>query len=817
MEDHGEMGLEEAQRTVAVRVPSLLSTAEVAQLFEVYSAVRDKCGLVANKHGNTNTYGGDLASGSNDWTTTFLQTDGHFAAMLPWLRTKLIDAAIAVDRDQGWGLLDRPGVPFAVRVAEVHTVGVGGALPDVDHFDHGSLVTIDVMLSDSAGGAFEGGVLSTVESDGETLRPAAPFEMGDATVFVSHKHHCVTPVTRGTRRVLVCELWNGVERTCAHRCEHHDGECPVTLDASRAASRMSHMDSGEGLLDEDEYRNYLDEMCEAFHSDDALDRESAAATLARVVALSAAATAAAATHSGGGNAVEREELDSELIALRQHIRTQARIRANRFNFTFSLQSRPCGTEVNEASLCCTHAVSGDSMVLQACFICADCQDPSSDETKCCCESCALKCHGGHAVTQLGYGRCSCDCGAEGGCAQGHAAHSQDEADRVLIRGCGALSARATAARNRPATSNGDGADSAARGGGVPGFEVARVIGLDADRAAQLRSECCRLAGAENALRASRTSADDSPVKSSFWLQADAPPTCAIEALAALTFHHHTAGSASFDSAASGAEFWVEVAEEGASTPLHYERDEALHATFGLCVCPLVSVVTHVGATGWSTSTDADADDDAMALRGAAPTVVVATRTSDAVGSEIFHAAISYAAPATQVAFDGSLLHGAPALSSLPGAAAGAARGADPPRPLPCAIKLYVNVWLDHRPPYAKPLRGGDGTESSAGGAHARSAAFLAALHLRRCSTEDAPAIDLSASSGTDTVDVTLPLASRSKCSASVDSEEGEVSGLGLSMALPRSDLASHRTAGADTVFLHFGGGADPSCYVTAAW
>ena len=787
---HGEMCVEEAQRTAAVRVPSLLSAAEVVQLLEAYSSVRDKCGLVTNKHGE---------SDSNDWTTTFLHTDGHFAAMLPWLRKKLIDAAVAVDARQGWGLLDRPDVPFAVRVVEVHTVGVGGALPDRDHFDHGSLVTIDVMLSDSAGGAFEGGVLSTVEcDDDETLRPAAPFEMGDATVFVSHKLHCVTPVTRGTRRVLVCELWNGVERTCAHRCEHHDGECPVTFEVSRAASRVRHMDSGEGLLGEDEYRSFLDETCESFHSEHAQERENARATLARVVALSAAADNAA-LQPEGASAAERDRRESELLALRQHIRTQARIRSNRFNFAFSLQPRPCGTRAEDAPLCCTHAVSGESMVLQACFICADCQDPSTEDAKCCCEACARLCHDGHAVVQLGYGRCSCDCGAEGGCAREHAARSRAAAARVLGRGGGTLSDRATAARGGPAAPTGD----------VPGFVVSRLVGLDAERAAQLRAECRRLARADDARSSAPASGGGRRAKASFWLQADATPRNSIEALAALTFRHRAAGLPGFDSAASGAEFWVQMAEEGAREALHYERDAALHAAFGVSVCPLVCTVTHVVAA-----------DDAAALRAAAPTLVFATRMSDSVHSEIHHAAVAYAAPATQVAFDGSLLHGAPAHAALVGA--GAACGADSARPTRGAVLLYVNVWLDHRPPYVQPLPDGDGAESSGGGAHARAAAFLAPLRLRRLS-EDAPAAELTASSSTDVEDVTLPLGSRSGGGASGDSkipteeEGGEESGLVLSMPLPRSDLASLRAAGADTVVLHFGGDADLCCCVTPAW
>ena len=42
------------------------------------------------------------------------------------------------------------------------------------------------------------------------------FERGDVLVFVSHKPHYVAPVTKGVRKVLIIELWegatNGVDR-----------------------------------------------------------------------------------------------------------------------------------------------------------------------------------------------------------------------------------------------------------------------------------------------------------------------------------------------------------------------------------------------------------------------------------------------------------------------------------------------------------------------------------------------------------------------------------------------------------------------------
>lgn len=56
-------------------------------------------------------------------------------------------------------------------------------------------------------GDFLGGNFQTLEADGH-LKPHQ-FELGDALVFVSHKYHCVAPVTAGRRRVLVTELFSG--------------------------------------------------------------------------------------------------------------------------------------------------------------------------------------------------------------------------------------------------------------------------------------------------------------------------------------------------------------------------------------------------------------------------------------------------------------------------------------------------------------------------------------------------------------------------------------------------------------------------------
>lgn len=174
---HGEMAVAQAQRTRAVRVENVFSSKEIKKLLDGHVRVRDDCGAVLKKHGE----------GAQNWSTTFLHTDGIFAAAFPKLRKKILETAAAVDAAEGWGLLDAAPTTPALRCVELHTVGVGGALPEQKHYDHGSLVTVDIMLSSTK--EFEGGTLSTLEPDGTLL--AHVFERGEATVFVSHKYHCV--------------------------------------------------------------------------------------------------------------------------------------------------------------------------------------------------------------------------------------------------------------------------------------------------------------------------------------------------------------------------------------------------------------------------------------------------------------------------------------------------------------------------------------------------------------------------------------------------------------------------------------------------
>ena len=82
------------------------------------------------------------------WETSYLSTDGLFARARPTLRQRLLDLAREVDAEH-WNMMSRATRPVLPRCVEYHTVEPGGSLPYPTHYDAGSLVTIDLMLSDS--------------------------------------------------------------------------------------------------------------------------------------------------------------------------------------------------------------------------------------------------------------------------------------------------------------------------------------------------------------------------------------------------------------------------------------------------------------------------------------------------------------------------------------------------------------------------------------------------------------------------------------------------------------------------------------------
>ena len=247
---HPLQALAAAQQTVPQRVPGFLSLADIAELQQRVEQIKPDVGMVCRDASGANTLGADAL-----WHTFYLHSDGMFQKTCPELCARIAALARRVDEEVGWELL--AGTPFAggaagpaeqagagaaaaegesgcrerinVRCVEYHEYWHEAALCQREHFDRGSLITVGMMLSSTD--EFEGGAFQTLEADG-TMK-AHQYEQGDALVFVSHKYHCVAPVTNGRRNVMIMELWKAPERTCAHRCtEPEQAECPFTVHAS---------------------------------------------------------------------------------------------------------------------------------------------------------------------------------------------------------------------------------------------------------------------------------------------------------------------------------------------------------------------------------------------------------------------------------------------------------------------------------------------------------------------------------------------------------------------------------------------------------
>jgi hypothetical protein len=212
------MALKNAQRTAVVRIPQFLSRQEVEAVLEATNGSK----LPAY----TSNYGEDIDdSGSPVHTTTYLQSRRFFYKRLRWLFKRIRRAAVKQCDKNNWGFSHRNSF-FNVRVAEFHDMRIGGSLPFAEHYDVGSLVTVDILLEKAKAGAqFQ--TLECCTGQDTTLGELKnhEFEVGDALVFVSHKYHSVTPLTEGKRKVLVVEFWHGNRRRCGHRCDKPFGIC----------------------------------------------------------------------------------------------------------------------------------------------------------------------------------------------------------------------------------------------------------------------------------------------------------------------------------------------------------------------------------------------------------------------------------------------------------------------------------------------------------------------------------------------------------------------------------------------------------------
>lgn len=238
-----------AQRLPLYRIPKLFTKSDIEEVLQFKEDFKEELGNVRrDPHGFRRV--------DSSWSTHYLHTSALFQSHKKVLLDKLLQAALDADKEQNWQILNGDLTDVNIRVIELHTVNAGGGLLDRTHCDKGSLVTVDVMLSDDkihfSGGEFV--TLEVIEDDGldapegqqqqqqqkkserkkeekkcKEVLIKHPFEQGDVVVFPSHKYHSVNPVTGGLRQVMVVELWRGRARHCPHRCLAHMGECNYSL------------------------------------------------------------------------------------------------------------------------------------------------------------------------------------------------------------------------------------------------------------------------------------------------------------------------------------------------------------------------------------------------------------------------------------------------------------------------------------------------------------------------------------------------------------------------------------------------------------
>jgi hypothetical protein len=207
------MPVAQAQRSRVVALPALIDQADIERVHACAATAERRldCGDTVGKHPDIR------------WRTLYLHAAGLFQQQCGDLLARIlrrVREAEAGEPSAAKILSGKDESSVGVRCVEYHEVQPGGSLPDKNHYDVGSLVTIDILLSHPSD--FRGGVFTTLEADGTQQQHQfggrSPSERGDGLLFVSHKYHNVSAVLSGTRRVLVIELWNGPSTCCNHRC-----------------------------------------------------------------------------------------------------------------------------------------------------------------------------------------------------------------------------------------------------------------------------------------------------------------------------------------------------------------------------------------------------------------------------------------------------------------------------------------------------------------------------------------------------------------------------------------------------------------------
>ena len=127
-----------AQQTKVYRQRGFLTVAEVNEIDDSIMKLNLQC--------YTNNPTEDIDErGYAVHTTSYINSTNILNTKLLWLRKKIVDLVHAVNVDQGWQFRTESD-KFNIRVAEYHEMDINGSLNDPNHYDVGSLITVDIML-----------------------------------------------------------------------------------------------------------------------------------------------------------------------------------------------------------------------------------------------------------------------------------------------------------------------------------------------------------------------------------------------------------------------------------------------------------------------------------------------------------------------------------------------------------------------------------------------------------------------------------------------------------------------------------------------
>ena len=188
--------LHEAESTDAQILQPVMSAAEIDSLLTTRPPACANRIFSRHRSELASSYVHDVAY-SDSHVALFLHRAGHFQTTWPTLSEKLV-------AEMQRTAVRSVEVPLSVRCVELHTYSPGGSLLNPGHRDRCSVLTMSILLTEPAAG----GEFVTWRNGG--LTPVVhPLSRGSAVLFHSEKLHNVSTVTRGLRRALVIELWEG--------------------------------------------------------------------------------------------------------------------------------------------------------------------------------------------------------------------------------------------------------------------------------------------------------------------------------------------------------------------------------------------------------------------------------------------------------------------------------------------------------------------------------------------------------------------------------------------------------------------------------